>query len=247
MIETAVTRCSRAPRLVWALLEEDEPAIDQAHLASCPTCRREAERVRRFVQALAAAAVDAAETIPEPASLGGRHGMGARLVRRTRRVAPVVALAGAVAAGLVVAAIVGTRPAPPTGDAPTVFRNAAIAVGALAPLGLECEAADPGFRCEATAPDHVHRAVLTTEDGHVIEVSLRIESTDGGPLNVSGVSDYFARVAAAVVRPEVRSGAQDWIRGEYATCGSACATDLDTIRLGMTTDASGVGLSLRER
>jgi len=248
MTQSALARCGRTSSIVGALLDglDTQPA-DRAHIAACATCLHDSERAVRFTRRLATAAAEAADGIPEPAVARGHRVNGVRIGRLRVRVAPVATLAGAIAAGLVVAAIIGTRAQPPAGQPPNAFTSVATATEALSPLGFICASSDAEAVCRSTAPDHLHLVTLTMAEGRVVEVEARIESTDGTSLDLRGVADLFARISSAVVASDLRAASDRWIRDAYPTCGAGCSSELGDVRVAMAKDGRSVSLSLRER
>jgi hypothetical protein len=176
-----------------------------------------------------------------------RQQFGVRIGGFDLRMAPVATLAGAVAVGLLVATVIGTRSQPPASPLPNAFASPSTATEGLAPLGFVCGSMDVETLCRSAAPDHVHLVTLTVTDGLVVGVEARIESTDGTDLDLRGVDDLLARIAAAVLTPDVRTAATDWIRDAYPTCGGSCSSDREEIGLAMARERHSVTLTLRER
>jgi len=240
--ERALGRCGRTSAIVAAILDGDESATDRSHIALCATCTRESERAIRFDRILTAAAVEASDGIPAPDGVARvPSGAWASLIRL--RVAPIATLAGAVAVGLVLAAVIGSRVQTPAGQPSVAFSTAATARTALASLGLACGE----LSCQSTAPNHVHRVQLTEDDGRVVEVEAWIESTDGKALDLHGADDLFARIAAAVLAPEAGTATASWIRAEYAACGASCSVDLEQVSIAVEVGSRSASVTLRER
>ena len=240
MIEPALARCARTSAIVEAILDGTPTPLDGSHVATCPACRRESERALRFTRRLATTAAEASDAIPDPALVSGR-------ARLNLRIAPIMTVAGAVAAGLMLAAIVATRGETPAGQGPSALSSVAAARQALAALGFSCQQPDGELICESTAPTHVHRVLLTVDDGRVVEAEARIESTDGTRLDPSGGDVLLGRIAGAVLAPESATAAADWLRGSYASCGAGCSTDLGKIGVALAIDERVIRLELRER
>ena len=246
MIQPALATCGRTARIVEAILDGVETPVDRAHIAACATCGRESARALRFTRSLPAAAAAVADAIPDPVLLRRQH-VGVRIGRFNLRMAPLATLAGAVAVGLLIAAVIGTRSHPPASPLANAFASAAMATEGLAPLGFVCGSIDVETLCRSAAPDHVHLVTLTVTDGFVVGVEARIESTDGTDLDLRGVDDLLARIAAAVLTPDVRTAATGWIRDAYPTCGASCSSDREEIGLAMARESQSVTLTLRER
>ena len=106
--------CGRTARIGEAVLDGAELApTDRVHLAGCAACGREADRASSFVGRLALAAEWAMDDVPDAMT-----DAAARPLRSLRRaLASGAMLAGAVAAGLLLAAVVGLRLSAPTGIA----------------------------------------------------------------------------------------------------------------------------------
>jgi len=242
MTERALARCGRTAAIVGAVLDGTETPLDRSHIATCPICRRESERASRFDRSLAAAAAEVSDAIPDPAALAGERFVGPRIGRLGLGMARITTLAAAVLVGLLVANLIGSRVQPPTGQSPSPFSTAEEAREALAPLGIVCQ----GLVCEATLPNHVHRVLLTENDGRVVGVEARIDSTDGNVLDLRGVDDFYARIAAAVLSPDVETAAASWLRAEYATCGAGCAVELEQVDIAVEVGSRSVSLTLRE-
>jgi hypothetical protein len=241
MIQPTLARCGRTSRIVQAILDGVEAPVDRAHVDACATCGRQSERALRFTRSLPAVAAAVADGIPDPVRLRRRR-MGSRIGGFGLRMAPVATLAGAVAVGMLVAAVIGSR-----GQLPKEFATAATATEELAALGFTCGSVNAETVCRATAPDHVHRVTLTVSDGRVVEVEARIESTNGTDLDLRGVDDLLARIAATVLRPEVRTEVTGWVSDAYPSCGAGCSVELEHISLAMAKESASVTLTLRER
>lgn len=243
MTERALGRCGRTSAIVAAILDGDASSIDRSHIALCAICSRESERAIRFDRSLAATAVEASDGIPAPAGAGeGSYGALAGLLRL--RVAPIATLAGAVAVGLILAAVIGSRVQAPADGQPSIaFSPAATAHAALASLGLACDE----LICQSTAPNHVHRVVLTEAEGRVVGVEARIESTDGKALDLRGADDLFARIAAAVLEPEAGTATASWLRAEYPACGASCSVGLEHVSVVLEIGSQSASVTLRER
>jgi hypothetical protein len=245
MIQRGLARCGRTSRIVAAILDGVETPVDRAHIAACAMCGRESERAVSFTRSLPIAAAAVGDGIPDPVLLR-RQQFGVR-IGGYLRMGPVATLAGAVAVGLLVATVIGTRSQPPASPLPNAFASPSTATEGLAPLGFVCGSMDVETLCRSAAPDHVHLVTLTVTDGLVVGVEARIESTDGTDLDLRGVDDLLARIAAAVLTPDVRTAATDWIRDAYPTCGGSCSSDREEIGLAMARERHSVTLTLRER
>jgi hypothetical protein len=245
MTDTTMARCSRTGAIVEAILEGNEAGLDRAHTATCPTCGREAERAMRFTGGLAATATEASEGIPDAALLG-RDGprLGGRTGRLTVR---VMTLAAAVAAGLVIATVIGSRALAPTGRGPSIFGPSVAAQHRLGAMDLACGQRGAVVECKSAAKDHVHRVLLTLDEGHVVGVEARIDSTNGKPLRLDGANWMFGRFAGAVLAPEMRSRAVNWVGDAFSTCGTSCSADFDDLHLELSKGLESVVLTLTAR
>ena len=242
----ATPRCHRTPGIAEATLDGVVSAGDRSHIAACATCRREWGRAVRFHSRLAATAAEVSNGIPHPATVAAGTSWWTNLWHTGRRLAPIATLAGAVALGLFVATIIGTRAEAPLGR-PTAFSAEAPARQALGLLGLVCAESDIGFACQSTAPDHVHRVVMTLDDQRVIEVEARIESTNGEALEVGGADVLLTRIAAAVLAPNAQADVAGWLSDEFAACGTSCSAELDGLRLALEIDPHVISFSLKGR
>lgn len=246
MTDTTMVRCRRTSGIVDAILESNETALDRAHLATCATCTRAAERAMQFTRSLSATAAEVSEGIPDASRLG--RDMPWIRGGRTRRVTlRVLTLAGAVAAGLVIATLIGSRALAPTGRGPSIFGSSVAAQERLGAMDLACGQKDGVVACEAVAKDHVHRALLTLADGQIVRVEARVDGTDGKPLVLDGANVMLARFAAAVLAPERRSEAVNWVSDAFRTCGTSCSTDFDDLHLELSKDTESVVLTLTQR
>ena len=245
MTDTTMARCSRTGSIVEAILEGNEASLDRAHLASCATCSREVERAMQFTRGLAATAAEASEGIPDAALLGrDRSRLGGRTGRLTLR---VLTLTGAVAAGLVIATLIGSRALAPTGRGPSIFGPSVAAQQRLGAMDLACGQQDAVVECKSAAKDHVHRVLLTLDDGQIVGVVARIDSTNGKPLKLDGANWMFGRFAGAVLAPEMRSRAVNWVGDAFSSCGSSCSADFDDLHLELSTGTESVVLTLTPR
>ena len=246
MTDTTLARCSRTGAIVEAIVDGDVAALDRAHLATCATCTREAERAMQFTRSLSATAIEASEGIPDASLLGRDRSLmrGGRTGRLTLR---ILTLAAAVAAGLVIATVIGSRALAPTGRGPSIFGPSVAAQERLGAMDLACGQTGGVVECKSVAKDHVHRALLTVEDGQIVGVEARVEGTDGKPLVRDGADVMLARIAAAVLAPEIRSEAVHWVSDAFPTCGASCSADFDDLHLELSTDAKSVVLTLTRR
>jgi len=247
MTDTTLPRCSRTGGIVEAILEGNEGALDRAHLATCTTCSREAERAVQFRRSLSVTAVEASEGIPD-AGLFGRESSPLRSGRTRRVTLRILTLAGAVAAGLVIATVIGSRALAPTGRGPSIFGSSVAAQQRLSAMDLACGQKDGLVECMSIAKDHKHRVLLTLDDdGEVVSVEARIDSTNGGPLKLDGADWMFARFASAVVTPEVRSQVVRGVADTFSGCGTSCSSDVAGLHLELTKEADSVVLTLIPR
>jgi hypothetical protein len=245
MTDTTLPRCDRTGRIVEAVLDGNEAGLDRAHLAVCATCLRETQRARQFLHGVSATAAEAGEGIPDLSLLDSRRRLrGGRTGRLTLR---VVALAGALAAGLVIATLIGSRALAPTGRGPSIFGSSAAAQERLSGLRLSCEPIGTVVDCSSVAVGHVHRVLLTIEDGQVVAVEARIESTDGKSLVLDGADVMFSRFAGAVLAPEARGDAMNWITANFMRCGSGCTADLGNVHLDGSLGQHAVVLEISQR
>ena len=139
-------------------------------------------------------------------------------------------LAGAVAAGLLLAAVVGLRLSAPAGIA-TTLGSAATAEVRLGAMDLVCAPTNAGATCESVAPDHVHRVLLTVTDGAVSEVEAGIVGTTGRAIDLRGADDLLARMATAALGDPHGAAATAWLADTYAGCEDRCAADVAGLHL----------------
>jgi hypothetical protein len=245
MTDMAAPRCRRTSSILDSILEGNEAALDRAHLATCATCSMEADRAMRFTHGLAATAAAASEGIPDASLLDHeRARLGGRTGRLTLR---ILTLAGAVAAGLVIATVIGSRALAPTGRGPSIFGPSAAAQERLERQKLACHPDAAVVECRSTAKGHVHEVRLTLTDGQIARVEARIESTDGKKLDVRGADVMFARFASAVLAPETRSEVVNWISANFMDCRTICSVDLEAVHVKGSVDEESVVLVLTPR
>ena len=224
----AEATCRHAARIGETLLDGGTlGATDRLHLATCAACTREAARAARFLDRLALAAEAAMDDVPPRLADTG----GSRWIRRV--VVPAGLLAGAAAGGLLLAAVAGLRPTPPVGAAPTLG-SVATAEEHLAQLDLACAPVAGGATCESRAPDHVHRVVLTAEDGSVTGMEAGIVGTEGTPIDLSGADDLLRRMTTAALEGSHEAAATAWLAGNYAECADTCSADVAGLHLVLT-------------
>jgi len=219
--------CGRTGGIGEAVLDGVElAAADRIHLAGCAACRREADRAASFVGRLALAAEWAMDEIPDATSSAG-----ARPLRSLSRVlASGVVLGGAVAAGLLLAAMIGLRLSAPAGTL-TSLGPADKAAAGLAALDLVCIPTDAGTTCESVAPDHVHRVQLIVTDGVIRGVEAGIIGTTGGPIDLRGADDLLRRMTIASLSRPQDAAATAWLAEAYAGCEGTCSADVDGMHL----------------
>jgi hypothetical protein len=219
--------CGRTARIGEAVLDGAELApADRVHLAGCATCRREADRAASFVGRLALAAEWAMDDVPDP-----RTDAAARPLRSLPRVlASGAMLAGAIAAGLLLAAVVGLRLTTPAGP-PTNFGSAEMAGARLAAMDLDCVPTDAGATCESVAPDHVHRVRLTVTDGAVTGAEAGIVGTTGEAIDLRGADDLLRRLTIAALGSPRDAAATAWLADRYAGCEGTCSADVGGMHL----------------
>ena len=249
MTDTAMARCSRTAGIVEAILAGDEAALDRAHLAGCASCTREAEHATQFTRGLSATAVEASEGIPDAALLERERTWlrGQRTGRLTLRILNVgrggggrpghrdrdrVACAGTDGPGTEHPSVRRLPPQqPPTGSHGPGLWGAGRRGGVhVDPRRTTCIA-----------------VLLTLEDGQVVRVEARIDSTEGGPLKLDGADWMFARFAAAVLTPEMRSDVAHWLGDEFAACGTSCSADIDDVHLELSKGTESVVMTLAPR
>jgi hypothetical protein len=215
-------------------------AADRLHLAGCPVCIREAEGAARFLGRLADAAEAAMDDVP-----AGLADVGAsRWIRRV--ILPATMLAGAAAAGLLLAALVGLRLTPPAGEAPTLG-SAATAEERLAQLDLTCAPVAGGARCESRAPDHVHRVVLTARDGAVIAMEAGIIGTQARAIDLRGADALLRRMTTATLGGSHEAAATAWLAATYADCADTCSADVADMHLVLEKRDDAVILTVEAR
>ena len=219
--------CGRTARIGEAVLDGAELApADRVHLAGCAACRREADRASSFVGRLALAAEWAMDDVPDAMT-----DAAARPLRSLRRVlASGAMLAGAVAAGLLLAAVVGLRLSAPAGS-PTDLGSAETARAGLAAMDLVCVPTDAGATCESVAPDHVHRVRLTVADGAIRGVEAGIIGTTGRAIDLRGADDLLRRMTIAALGGSHDAAATAWLADTYAGCEGTCSADVAGMHL----------------
>ena len=218
--------CGRTARIGEAVLDGVElAATDRLHLAGCAACRREADRAASFVGRLALAAEWAMDEVPEVTSAS------ARPLRSLRRVlASGAVLAGAVAAGLLLAAVIGLRLSAPAGSLASLG-SADTAAARLAALDLVCAPTDAGTTCDSVAPDHVHRVQLSVVDGAIRSVDAGIIGTTGRPIDLRGADDLLRRMTMDALDAPHAAAATAWLAETYAGCEGTCSADVDGMHL----------------
>jgi hypothetical protein len=153
-----------------------------------------------------------------------------------------------VAAGLVIATVIGSRALAPTGRGPSIFGPSVAAQQRLGAMDLACGRAGAVIDCKSVAKDHVHRVLLTLDaEGQVVAVEARIDSSDGKALDLDGANVMFARFASAVLAPEMRSRAVHWVGDDFWACGATCSAGFDNLHLELTKKAESVVLDLTQR
>ena len=237
----AEATCRNAARIGETLLDGGTvSATDRPHLASCAVCTREAAGAERFLGRLAVAAEAAMDDVP-----AGLADVGAsRWIRRV--IGPATMLAGAAAAGLLLAAVVGLRLTPPVGEAPALGSVAA-AEERLAQLDLTCAPIAGGARCESRAADHVHRVTLTAQDGAVIGMEAGIIGTQGGAIDLRGADGLLRRMTTATLEGSREAAATAWLAATYAGCADTCSADVAGMHLVLERRDDAVILTLEAR
>jgi hypothetical protein len=222
-----VATCGRTTRIAEALLDGAELATsDRLHLAGCAACSREAERTGTFLRRLTVAAEVTMDELPV-----GTTDVAARPLRALPRVRAAGAmLAGAVAAGLLVAAVVGLRLNAPAGQVTTIG-SAATAEVRLNAMDLACIATDSGTTCESVAPDHVHRVRITAEGGAIRAVEAGIIGTTGDAIDLRGADDLLRRLTVAALEGPYDAAATAWLASSYAGCRDTCSAEVDGMHL----------------
>jgi hypothetical protein len=233
----AVERCRRTAGIVDAALDGSIGPADRAHISTCAACRSEATRVERFEQRLSATSLAAGEGVPDAGVLPNR---------RRLNLMPFAGLAGAVAAGLIFAAIVGTRGTPDT-PPPSAFVSMAGARSELGIIDLVCDGTSGTIECRTMAPDHVHRVSLSEADGRITAAEMAVENLDGKTLDVTGADYLFGRMADAFLAPEAASEVAAWLQADYPSCAATCSADLDNVSLDFARDRTSITLVVRER
>ena len=155
----------------------------------------------------------------------------ARPLRSLRRMlASGAMLAGAVAAGLLLAAVVGLRLSAPAG-APSDLGSAEMAKADLAAMDLVCVPTDAGATCESVAPDHVHRVRLTVTAGAIRGVEAGIIGTTGRAIDLRGADDLLRRMTIAALGGSHDAAATAWLADTYAGCEGTCSADVAGMHL----------------
>ena len=237
----AEATCRHAARIGGTLLDGGTPsATDRLHLASCAVCTREAAGAERFLGRLAVAAEAAMDEVPA----GLADAAASRWARRV--IVPATMLAGATAAGLLLAAVVGLRLTPPIGEAPTLG-SVAEAAERLAQADLACTPAAGGASCESRGPDHVHRVTLTAQSGAVVGMEAGIIGTEGGAIDLRGADDLLRRMTAATLEGSREAAATAWLAATYAGCADTCSGDVAGMHLVLEKRDDAVILTVEAR
>jgi hypothetical protein len=237
----AAATCRTAARIGETLLDGGTPsAADRLHVAGCAACTREAERASRFLARLALAAESAIDDVlPVAAGVGA-----SRWLRRV--LATATMLAGAAAAGLLLAAIVGLRLTPPVGEAPTLG-SVATAERRLERLDLTCTPVGGGAVCASRAADHAHRVTLTADDGAVVGMEAGIIGTQARAIDLRGADDLLRRMTTAALEGSHEAAATAWLAANYARCASTCSADVNGMHLELERRDDAVILSVEAR
>jgi hypothetical protein len=141
-------------------------------------------------------------------------------------------LAGAVAAGLLLAAVVGPRLTPPA-VAPAALGSADTALARLSAMDLACAPSDAGMRCESRAADHVHSVLLIERGGAVVGVEAGIIGTLDRPIDLRGADDLLRRMTVAALGGPHGAAATEWLATNYAGCAGTCSGDVARMRLAL--------------
>ena len=233
--------CRHAARIGETLLDGGPlSATDRLHMATCAVCTREAEAAARFLGRLAVAAEIAMDDVPAIDVEAG----ASRWIRRV--IVPAALFAGAAAAGLLLAAVVGLRLTPPVGEAPTLGSLAA-AEERLAGLDLECMPVARGASCESRAPDHVHRVLITARADGVIGMEAGIIGTRARAIDLRGADDLLRRMTAATLEGSHEATATAWLAVNYAGCTGTCSADLAGLRVALEKRDDAVIFSVEAR
>ncbi len=237
----AEATCRNAARIGETLLDGGTlSAADRLHLAGCAACTREAELAERFLGRLAFAAEATLDDVP-----AGLADVGAsRWIRGV--IVPTTMVAGAAAAGLLLAAVVGLRLTPPVGEAPTLGAVAA-AEEHLEQLDLTCVPVAGGARCESRAADHVHRMTLTAQDGAVIGMEAGIIGTQARPIDLRGADDLLRRMTTATLEGSHEAVATAWLAANYAECAETCSANVAGMHLVLEKRDDAVVLTVEAR
>ncbi len=238
----AEATCRHAAHIGETLLDGGTlSATDRLHLASCAACTREVAAAERFLGRLGVAAEAAMDDVPAALAEVGVS----RWVRRV--IVPTTMLAGAAAAGLLLAAVVGLRLTPQAGDAPPTLGSVATAEERLAQLDLTCAPVAGGARCESRGPDHVHRVTLSTQDGAVVGMEAGIIGTEGGAIDLRGADDLLRRMTTATLEGSRAAAATAWLAATYAACADMCSADVAGMHLVLERRADAVILTVEAR
>ena len=62
-----------------------------------------------------------------------------------------------------------------------------------------------------------------------------------------GADWMFARFAAAVLTPAMRSDVAHWLGDEFAACGTSCSADIDDVHLELSRGTESVVMTLAPR
>lgn len=233
----SMAACRRAALIGDALLDgRPLSGADRLHQATCDACSREAELAARFLGHLALAADAAMEEVPQPPAASWLP----------RVLVPAALVAGAAAAGLLLAAVVGLRLTPPVGPAPALG-SAEAAHDRLAAMGLPCFALDGGVRCQSRAADHVHRVLLTERDGEVTAFEAGIIGTQGRAIDLRGADDLLRRMATATLEGSSHAAATAWLATTYAECEGSCSADVADMHVVLEKRDDAVILSIEAR
>ena len=239
MTDRALPRCRQADRIVGVVLDGTDTASDRLHAGTCPRCSMAVDRARAFGRSLGRVAVEASDSMPDPGALPSQGRFGVGVSGAALRLAT---LGAAVAAGLLIAAIIGLRTPDPA--AVGAFASEASARASLDLLDLPCRDVSGATICEVATGNHAHRVELIG-DAKLAAAVATIENTDGSTLDRAGGDVLFGDIAAALLAPDPAAAVQAWLLETYPTCRAACSAAIDGVDVAMSADRTSVTLTLR--
>ena len=113
-------------------------------------------------------------------------------------------------------------------------------------MDLACAPVAGGVHVRVACPDHVHRVLLTAQDG-VVPGRGADRQHPGQAAQARGADDLFGGLRPPSLDAPARPRRPRWLAAEFAECADTCSADFDDLHLELEKRDDAVSFAIEAR